>query len=54
MQTEVNETSRFERTLTVRLENEELESAKKKAAAKISRNMKIKGFRPGKAPLAVV
>jgi trigger factor len=54
VQTEVNETSRFERTLTVRLENEELESAKKKAAAKISRNMKIKGFRPGKAPLAVV
>jgi len=54
VQTEVNETGRFERTLTVRLENEELETAKKKAAAKISRNMKIKGFRPGKAPLAVV
>jgi trigger factor len=54
VQTEVNETSRFERTLTVRLENEELEAAKKKAAAKISRTMKIKGFRPGKAPLAVV
>ena len=54
VQTEVNETGRFERTLTVRLENEELESAKKKAAAKISRTMKIKGFRPGKAPLAVV
>jgi trigger factor len=54
VQTEVNETGRFERTLTVRLENEELESAKKKAAAKISRSMKIKGFRPGKAPLAVV
>ena len=54
MQTEVNETGRFERTLTVRLENEELEVAKKKAAAKISRGMKIKGFRPGKAPLAVV
>jgi trigger factor len=54
VQTEVNETGRFERTLTVRLENEELEAAKKKAAAKISRTMKIKGFRPGKAPLAVV
>ncbi|MEN8240220.1 MAG: trigger factor, partial [Actinomycetota bacterium] len=54
MQTEVNETGRFERTLTVHLENEELEAAKKKAAAKISRSMKIKGFRPGKAPLAVV
>jgi trigger factor len=54
VETEVNETGRFERTLTVRLENEELENAKKKAAAKISRGMKIKGFRPGKAPLTVV
>ena len=54
MQTEVKETGRFERTLTVRLENEELEAAKKKAATKISRGMKIKGFRPGKAPLSVV
>ncbi|GMQ98992.1 MAG: trigger factor [Acidimicrobiia bacterium] len=54
MQTEVKESGRFERTLTVRLENDELAEAKKKAAAKISRNMKIKGFRPGKAPLQVV
>ena len=54
MQTEVNETGRFERTLTVRLENEELAEAKKRAARKISQSMKIKGFRPGKAPLAVV
>lgn len=54
MQTEVNETGRFERTLTVRLENDELAEAKKRAARKISQNMKIKGFRPGKAPLAVV
>ncbi len=54
MQTEVKESGRFERTLTVRLENDELAAAKKKAAAKISKNMKIKGFRPGKAPLQVV
>ena len=54
MQTEVSETGRFERTLTVRLENEELAQAKQRAARKISQNMKIKGFRPGKAPLAVV
>jgi len=54
VQTEVNESGRFERMLTVRLENEELAEAKKKAAAKISRTMKIKGFRPGKAPLQVV
>ena len=54
MQTEVNETGRFERTLTVTLANEELADAKQKAARKISKNMKIKGFRPGKAPLSVV
>ncbi len=54
MQTEVKESGRFERTLTVQLENEELAEATKKAAAKISRTMKIKGFRPGKAPLQVI
>ncbi len=54
MQTEVNESGRFERTLTVRLENEELAQAKQRAARKISKSMKIKGFRPGKAPLGVV
>ncbi len=54
VQTEVNETGRFERTLTVTLANEELADAKARAARKISKNMKIKGFRPGKAPLAVV
>ncbi len=54
MQTEVNESGRFERTLTVTLENEELAAAKRKAAAKISKQMKIKGFRPGKAPLPIV
>jgi len=54
VQTEVSESGRFERTLTVRLENQELAQAKERAARKISQNMKIKGFRPGKAPLAVV
>jgi trigger factor len=54
VQTEVNESGRFERTLTVTLENEELAAAKRKAAAKISKQMKIKGFRPGKAPLPIV
>jgi trigger factor len=54
VQTDVSESGRFERTLTVTLENEELATAKKKAAAKISKQMKIKGFRPGKAPLPIV
>jgi trigger factor len=52
--TEVSESGRFERTLTVRLENDELADAKVRAARKISKSMKIKGFRPGRAPLAVV
>jgi len=54
VQTEVKESGRFERTLTVHLEDEELAAATKRAAAKISKNMKIKGFRPGRAPLQVV
>jgi trigger factor len=54
VQTNVNETGRYERTLTVRLEEIELETAKNKAARKLSQQMKIKGFRPGKAPRAIV
>ena len=52
--TEVSETGRFERTLTIQLEESELEAAKTKAARKISGEMKIKGFRPGKAPRSIV
>ncbi len=54
MHTEVNETGRFERTLTIQLEEAELEDAKSKAARKLSKQMKIKGFRPGKAPRSIV
>ncbi|MEN8233972.1 MAG: trigger factor [Actinomycetota bacterium] len=54
MHTEVNETGRFERTLTIQLDESELEAAKTKAAHKLSKEMKIKGFRPGKAPRSMV
>ncbi|GMQ85319.1 MAG: trigger factor [Acidimicrobiia bacterium] len=54
MDTEVKETGRFERTLTVRLEESELEGAKAQAAKTMSKQMKIKGFRPGKAPMKIV
>ena len=54
MQTEVKESGRFERTLTVQLDDAELAAATKKVAAKMSKNLKIKGFRPGKAPLKIV
>jgi len=54
VQTDIKEAGPFERILTIRLEEEELESAKNKAARKLSRSMKIKGFRPGKAPRSIV
>ncbi|RPI20837.1 MAG: hypothetical protein EHM57_07410, partial [Actinobacteria bacterium] len=54
VQTEVKESGRFERTLTVHLDEAELEDAKDRAARKLSREMKIKGFRPGKAPRSVI
>lgn len=41
-------------TLTVEVEAEKLEGARRRAARKISENAKIPGFRPGKAPYDVV
>jgi trigger factor len=40
--------------LTVEIEPEQLEAAKHKAARTIARKAKIPGFRPGKAPYAIV
>jgi trigger factor len=40
--------------LVVHLDEIELEDAKNKAARKLSKQLKIKGFRPGKAPRAIV
>ncbi|MEA2001473.1 MAG: trigger factor [Actinomycetota bacterium] len=54
MQTDIKESGPFERILTIRLEEAELESAKDKAARKLAKEMKIKGFRPGKAPRSIV
>ena len=54
METEVIEAGPFERMLTVRLDEPDLEEAKNRAARKLSQDLKIKGFRPGKAPRAVV
>jgi trigger factor len=52
--TDVTEAGPFERLVTLHLEESELEEAKNNAARKLSREMKIKGFRPGKAPRAIV
>ncbi len=54
MQTTLKEAGPFERILTVQLDEGELEPAKNAAARKLSQQLKIKGFRPGKAPRAVV
>ena len=54
MQTQVTDAGPFERTLTVHLDAGEFDGAKERAARKLSQDMKVKGFRPGKAPRAVV
>jgi trigger factor len=40
--------------LTVEIENDQMESAKRRAARKLSERGKVPGFRPGKAPYDVV
>ena len=52
--TEVRETGPFERMVTVTLTADALEKGKKSAAARLAKDTKVKGFRPGKAPLKVV
>jgi trigger factor len=52
--TEAGESSPFERTITVALDGPTLEAGKAKAARRLARELKFKGFRPGKAPRRVV
>jgi trigger factor len=52
--TEVSEESRFERMVTIAIDGPAIEAAKGKAARRLSREIKIKGFRPGKAPRQLV
>lgn len=51
---EVTEVGRFERAVTVALTPEAIETGRRKAAARLSQEAKVKGFRPGKAPVKVV
>ncbi len=44
----------FEKLLTLQFAEADLEAAKGRAARRISRELKIKGFRPGKAPRRIV
>jgi trigger factor len=50
----VTEVGPFERMLTVTIDPEAFAAARKKAAANLSKDRKIKGFREGKAPLKIV
>ncbi|MDP8959287.1 MAG: trigger factor [Actinomycetota bacterium] len=54
METQVREAGPFERLVTLHLGEADLERAKDRAARKLSRELKIKGFRPGKAPRRIV
>jgi trigger factor len=54
MKTDVVDAGPFERLMTLRLAEPELESAKERVSRRLSKELKIKGFRPGKAPRAIV
>jgi trigger factor len=54
MTTTVTETGAFERTIRFQLTDEQINEAKKGAAHKLAQEVKIHGFRPGKAPLPII
>jgi len=51
---EVRDAGPFEKLVTFNVTDAELETAKSKAARRLSREVKIRGFRPGKAPRQIV
>jgi trigger factor len=50
----VTETGPFERLVTLHITDADIDAAKGQAARRLSRDLKIPGFRPGKAPRPVV
>ena len=54
MNASITEAGPFERLLTFTLAAADIEAAKTKAAQRLSREINIKGFRPGKAPRPIV
>lgn len=51
---QVKDAGPFERILTMSIDEAAIEEAKKTAARRLAKDVKIKGFRPGKAPMKVV
>ncbi len=54
MPTTITESGTFERLVRFQLTDDQINEAKKGAARKLAHEVKIKGFRPGKAPLPIV
>jgi len=54
MHTNVSESGPFERLVTFQLTDEQIAAGKAATARKLSQDLKLKGFRPGRAPLPVV
>jgi trigger factor len=54
LNTNVTDAGPFEKLLTVQIAEADLETAKAQAAHRLSKDLKIKGFRPGKAPRRIV
>lgn len=54
MPTTVTEAGPFERVVNLHITDEEIDAGKAAAARRLSNDMKLKGFRPGKAPTPVV
>ncbi len=54
MTTTITETGAFERLVRFQLTDDQINEAKKGAARKLAQEVKIHGFRPGKAPLPIV
>jgi trigger factor len=54
VETNIVEAGPFERVVTVQIGNTALESAKDEAAKRLSQDLKVKGFRPGRVPRKVV
>ncbi len=54
MKTDIEYLEDRQAKLTVEVDNDQLEGAKRKAAKKIAKRIKVPGFRPGKAPYKVI
>lgn len=54
MQISLENTGTFERRLTVTLPAERLDDAVRSRLQRLSREVRLKGFRPGKVPMSVV